>query len=70
MLASHILDNRRGVCGLKHRVYLSFGVESWGGDFDFEKEPIWEATEELLKYNAADAFWTMQLYKKQRPLFR
>jgi DNA polymerase len=70
MLASHLLDNRRGICGLKHQVYLSFGIESWGGDFDFENEPIREPTEELLKYNASDAFWTMQLYKKQRALFK
>jgi DNA polymerase len=70
MLAGHLLDNRRGICGLKHQVYLNFGIESWGGDFDFENEPIREPTEELLKYNATDSFWTMQLYKKQRALFR
>lgn len=70
MLASHILDNRKGICGLKHQVYINFGIESWGGDFDFENEPIQELTEELLKYNAGDAFWTMQLYKKQKGLFR
>lgn len=70
MLASHLLDNRRGICGLKHQAYLSFGIESWSGDFDFENVPIREPTEELLKYNGTDAFFTFALYKKQRKLFR
>lgn len=70
MQAAHCLDNRRGICGLKHQVYLNFGVESWGKDFDFDENPIQEVTDELLKYNALDAFWTMQLYKKQKALFK
>lgn len=39
-------------------------------DFDFDKNPIQKVTDELLTYNALDAFWTMQLYKKQRALFK
>lgn len=70
MQAAHCLDNRRGICGLKHQVYLNFGVESWGKDFDFDENPIQEVTDELLTYNALDAFWTFQLYKKQKALFK
>lgn len=70
MQAAHCLDNRRGICGLKHQIYLNFGVESWGKDFDFDENPIQEVTDELLTYNALDAFWTFQLYKKQKALFK
>jgi uracil-DNA glycosylase family 4 len=76
MLASHILDNRRGICGLKHQVYLNFGVEDWSGGIEFDSDEEnnvrspYEPTEELLKYNAADSFWTFLLYKKQRALFQ
>lgn len=70
MLAAHMVDNRKHICALKHQAYLNFGVETWGGDFDFKTSPITEATPELLRYNALDAFWTFQLYKKQKTLFK
>ncbi len=75
MLAAHILDNRRHICGLKHQVYLNFGVEDWSGKIDFEGDgsnynEYDKPTDELLQYNALDAFWTFQLYKKQRALFQ
>jgi len=76
MLASHLLDNRRGICGLKHQVYLNFGIEDWSGGIEFDEDEEnnvrspYEPTEELLKYNALDALHTFNLFKKQRALFR
>ena len=30
MLATHIMDNRAGITGLKFQVYVNFGVMNWG----------------------------------------
>jgi len=76
MLAAHLADNRRGICGLKHQAYLNFGVENWGKEIDFEETendiPFAnvQSIEELLRYNALDAFWTFQLAQKQMKLFQ
>lgn len=29
MVAAHVVDNRRGICGLKHQAFLRFGIQSW-----------------------------------------
>jgi DNA polymerase I-like protein with 3'-5' exonuclease and polymerase domains len=77
MLAAHLADNRKGICGLKHQAYLNFGIENWGIDFEEDEDendgsPLVNAqpTEELLRYNSLDAFWTWQLYQKQKALFK
>ena len=73
MLASHLLDNRRGICGLKHQIYLNFGVENWGSGIAFSEDENGfnssEPTEELLHYNLLDAFWTYQLAQVQMKQF-
>lgn len=70
MLAAHMVDNRKHICGLKHQIYLNFGVENWGEDFDFGESPVQDVTDELLQYNALDAWWTFRLAKKQMELFK
>jgi uracil-DNA glycosylase family 4 len=70
MLAAHMVDNRKHICGLKHQVYLNFGVESWGDDFEFGEDSIQAITDSLLRYNALDAWWTFNLAKKQMGLFK
>ena len=77
MIAAHIIDNRRNICGLKHQAYLALGMSDWSGDVKFDSDingfnslKDSGATEELLKYNAMDAWVTFQLYLRQRKLFR
>lgn len=78
-LASHILDNRSDITGLKFQTYINFGlvgyeekidkyiksIEKSGYSFNSIKEaPI----EEILKYNGYDTYFTMLLQKKQKNL--
>jgi uracil-DNA glycosylase family 4 len=79
MLAAHAVDNRKHICGLKHQIYLNFGIPDWSGGVDFESDedenegsPLMnvQPTEELLRYNALDSFWTFKLYEKQRVMFK
>jgi DNA polymerase len=81
LLASHILDNRRGICGLKFQTYVNFGVV----DYDSEINPYLqsgskngnainkisevleskELTKKLLKYCALDSIYQFRLANKQ-----
>jgi len=76
MQAAHILDNRQGITSLKRQAYLTLGVDDWSTeDFDSDSEGFNslrrdEPTEALLRYNALDAWYTMQLYKIQRTQFK
>lgn len=79
MLAAHLIDNRRHICGLKRQAYIHLGVDDWSGDvtakFDeggdgFNALSSSAPTPELLKYNALDAFYTHLLSQQQRRLFR
>lgn len=81
MLAAHVLDNRRGVTGLKFQTYVNFGLV----DYDSEIEP-WihnkdkdnnsfnkvldlikdeEGCRMLLKYCGMDSIFTRRLAHKQ-----
>lgn len=73
MLAGHVLDNRRGICGLKFQTYVRFGVV----DYDSHIKPYLEGVdekdansfnrideidqEELLIYNAYDSLYESRL---------
>jgi len=77
MQAAHILDNRKHISGLKHQAYLVLGVPDWSKDVNFDSDANGfntlkqsGATEELLKYNALDAFHTFHIYLRQRKLFK
>jgi len=79
MQAAHIIDNRRGICGLKHQAYLTLGVPDWSegvtDDFREDKKGFnhWKYASpdpKLLRYNALDAFYTMLIAKKQMELFK
>ncbi len=73
MLASHILDNRTGINGLKFQVYTNFGIidysskiekylDSKKGIFNNIKEaPV----EDLLLYNGLDSLFEFRLAKIQ-----
>ena len=72
-LASHVLDNRGGISGLKFQAFIRWGIEDYdsaskpyissnGGDFNnMLKMPV----DALLKYNALDTLYTYELYKEQ-----
>lgn len=82
MLASHILDNRPGICSLKFQTYVNFGVAG----YDEEVEPylkstskdgnalnrikeLWEDSEgrkKLMIYCGMDSLFTYKLGKIQK----
>lgn len=74
-LASHILDNRRGITGLKFQTYVNFGIFDYNkkidkflkGETSNSLNSIKEASiDDLLEYNGLDTYFTMLLYKKQK----
>lgn len=79
MLAAHVLDNRRGITSLKFQAYVNFGVADYAGNiqdtFDSDGGDGFNVlkgtapTEELLRYNALDAFFCYKLMEKQRDRF-
>ena len=54
MLASHLLDNRQNITGLKFQTYVNFGV----GDYSSEIEPILQGsdTDNSNSYNQVESF--------------
>lgn len=82
MLVSHMLDNRKGVTGLKFQVYVRFGVV----DYDSEVSHYLKGVEDknanslnrileapvkpLLHYNALDSLYEYRLYKLQEGLLK
>jgi len=80
MLASHILDNRRGITGLKFQVYVNFGLLGYDDKIAMFMEDeenkeknhntfnrILEANiDDVLLYNGLDALLTYKLWRKQR----
>jgi uracil-DNA glycosylase family 4 len=74
MIASHLLDNRSGITGLKKQVFINFGVHDYDSNIsDFlEAESSVEINrvkkipvQELLYYNALDSLYTYWLFEKQ-----
>ena len=81
MLAAHVVDNRPGICGLKHQAFVNFGVPS----YDTNIEPYLKSRDprnpaalnriaefiekygedELLIYNGIDALVAYRLAQKQ-----
>jgi DNA polymerase len=84
MLAAHVVDNRVGICGLKHQAFLNFGIRSWDGliapylESVDEKDPtapnrIWEfieryGEEECLIYCGIDSLVAFRLAMRQREI--
>jgi len=73
MLATHHMDNRSGITGLKFQTYVNFGVagyDKYCSDF-FVKgshsiNKLKEANQiQVLKYNGLDAYFTYKLAEKQ-----
>jgi DNA polymerase len=79
MQASHILDNRKGITGLKFQSYINFGQEDYSSHLDkylryddgkgFNK--IKEADiDEVMKYCGMDAILEYKLARKQMRLLK
>ena len=84
MLASHILENRSGVTGLKFQTYIQLGVVDYSSETDgylkpkggngnsmntiFDLVKTEQGIRTLLKYNAYDSINTYRLYKIQRDI--
>ena len=73
-LATHVLDNRRGITKLKFQAFIRWGIgeyDAFAGRFiktnpktgfnDMLKMPI----DAMLEYNAYDALYTYELYREQ-----
>jgi uracil-DNA glycosylase len=81
MLAAHVVDNRPGICGLKHQVFVNFGISSYDTDIEpylKSRDPRNPAAlnridafidkygeDELLIYNGIDALAAYRLSAKQ-----
>ena len=79
MQASHILDNRKGITGLKFQSYINFGQEDYSSHLDkYIKcdngkgfNNIKEANiDEIMKYCGMDAILEYKLAKKQMRLLK
>lgn len=89
MIAAHVLDNSRGITGLKMQAKIHFGAEDYANgvkdlltaakdsghganEFNLLQGTHLDAeqTEELLKYNGMDTFYTMLLYRMQKKQIR
>jgi DNA polymerase-1 len=73
MLATHILDSRRKITGLKIQAYLRWGVDDWAKEIKkyieedeegFNKLHLVEL-DKLLLYNGLDALYENKLYCEQ-----
>jgi len=74
MLASHVLDNRAGITGLKFQAYVNFGILDYSSHIEpFLRAPgsndlncVEEAPRrDLLLYNGVDSMVTYRLAMKQ-----
>ena len=84
MIASHILDNRPGVTGLKFQVYVQFGIVDYASEVSsyfttadrnanainkiMELVSTAEGRNKLLLYCGLDSVYEYRLYKKQKDL--
>ena len=67
MLAAHMVDNRKGVTGLKIQAYLILGVDDWSIGVTVGGEDV---SKKLLEYNALDSFYTYWLAYHQMRMFK
>lgn len=84
MLAAHILDNRKGVTGLKFQTYVMFGIIDYNSTVDkalkadtsnskntikeFIENP--KNKEEMLRYNALDSIFQYRLAMLQQKIIK
>jgi len=74
MQAAHVLDNRRGVSGLKFQAFVQLGQEPYNetvapfleGSSNVPNRVTQADAHDLLLYNGLDALLTWSLYRKQR----
>jgi len=81
MLAAHVLDNRAGICGLKHQAFLNFGIPAYDDQISSflkstdDRDPAAlnrisqfierHGEDELLYYNGIDSLVAYRLALKQ-----
>ncbi len=77
-ICEHILDNRKGVTGLKFQLFQKLGIEEYDagvkqyiksdatGFNQMEKMPL----RKMLAYNGIDSYGTMLVFKEQRKALR
>ena len=78
MLASHILDNRKGICSVKFQTYLLLGIGDYGGGLGrylkaedsnsintIDRAPV----NKLLLYNGLDSLFEYKVAEIQMKLF-
>ena len=79
MVAAHVLDNRREITSLECQAYMLLGIEEWKKEtseiFDQETDGFNQyaktgATEELLRRNALDSFYTHLLFQRQQEIIK
>lgn len=77
MIASHVLDNRKKICGLKFQSFVNLGISSYNNGVDEFLKADGSNVENkikkadlgiLLKYNGMDALLTFLLSKKLREM--
>jgi uracil-DNA glycosylase family 4 len=77
MLATHVLDNRKGICSVKFQTFLLFGIGDYGGGIGkyltakdsnslntIDKAPV----DKLLLYNGLDSLFEYKVAEKQMEL--
>lgn len=83
MLNTHVLDNRRGICGMKYQAYVKFGVLDYSREIGHLLRSVDEdkngansfnrikeiPTEKLLLYNGLDAIYEYMLLEDQEKQF-
>jgi len=74
-LITHVLDNRKGITGLKLQLFIHFGIHGYDKGSDAYKKAknsngfnkmLQMPIDKLLRYNAIDALGGMWLYQKQK----
>jgi desulfoferrodoxin (superoxide reductase-like protein) len=82
MINAHVIDNRPGIKGLKHQVYLNFGIPDYSSEvdkylkakdsnsFNRIRELIQTdlGVKQLLQYNGLDSFFGFEYYNIQKSL--
>lgn len=75
----HLIDTRRGICGLKHQAFVRWGITGYEDDMAAYMRPLsgnkgnmlhTAPLDKLLTYNGQDSFLTMKLFREEQEVFR
>ena len=68
MLASHVLNNKEGITGLKFQAFVMFGIHGYEKGIDFENIRS-NNVDDLLIYNGLDSLIESMVQEKQKEIF-